>query len=69
MLFRSVARASEQGRMDDSEEVIRKRLDVYGEQTEPLLNLYEARGLLVKVDGTGDVAVVTERVFDAINAS
>jgi adenylate kinase len=39
-------------RADDQPEAIRKRLEAYERDTEPLLNFYEARGLLVRVDGS-----------------
>lgn len=64
---RLLNRAHEQGRADDTEEVIRRRLEVYEEQTAPLTALYRDRGNLVKVDGLGEVADVTSRIFAAIN--
>jgi len=63
---RLVRRGQEEGRTDDSEDVIRRRLEVYAEQTSPLLDLYRDRGLLVRVDGEGDLEVVTERVLAAV---
>ena len=55
-------RALEQGRSDDTEEVVRHRLDVYREQTAPLVDVYGGRELLVKVDGIGEIDEVTERI-------
>ena len=66
MLFRS--RAEIDGRPDDNEETIRVRLQVYADQTEPLLDLYRLRGLLVEVDGLGPIDEVSERVFAALDA-
>ena len=63
---RLLGRAAEQGRADDTEPVIRRRLEVYAEATAPLASLYEDRGLLVRVDGTGDVDEVTERIMTAL---
>ena len=63
---RLLKRATEQNRADDTESVIRRRLEVYAEATEPLAALYEGRGLLVRVDGTGDVDEVTERIMTAL---
>jgi adenylate kinase len=63
-----LARASLQGRSDDTEDVIRHRLDVYAEQTQPLTDVYDQRGLLRKVDGLGEVEAVTERIRQAIGA-
>ena len=65
---RLLNRAVEQGRADDTEEVIRHRLDVYEEQTAPLISVYAARDLVVTVDGLGDVAKVTNRIVDALAA-
>ena len=63
---RLLRRATEQNRADDTEPVIRRRLEVYAEQTEPLAALYEAKGLLVRVDGIGDIDEVTERIMTAL---
>jgi adenylate kinase len=61
-------RALEQGRADDDEAVVRHRLEVYAEQTAPLIGVYDARGLLAKVDGIGEIAEVTERIEAALAA-
>jgi adenylate kinase len=65
---RLLNRAIEQGRADDTEDVIRRRLEVYEEQTAPLTSVYAARQLLVTVDGLGEVAEVTERILEALHA-
>ena len=49
-------------RNDDKPEVIQKRLDIYEEQTEPLVNYYESKALLRRVDGVGSVHEVAERI-------
>jgi adenylate kinase len=54
------------GRLDDSEETIRRRFKVYQEQTAPLLSLYQGRGIVVRVDGLGSLEDVTERVLAAV---
>ncbi|MDJ0334167.1 adenylate kinase [Salinibacterium sp. G-O1] len=59
-------RASEQGRSDDGESVVRHRLEVYRDQTEPLIDVYDGRGVLVKVDAIGEIDVVTERITAAL---
>ena len=56
-------RALEQGRADDTEDVIRRRMAVYAEQTEPLVAVYRDKGLLVQVDGMGGMDEVTERLL------
>ncbi len=63
---RLAKRARDEGRSDDTEDVIRHRQNVYGEQTAPLIEVYAERGLLVEVDGMGEVAEVTARVFAAL---
>ena len=59
-------RAAEQGRSDDDEAVVRHRLDVYREQTAPLVDVYADRGMLVKIDAIGSVDEVTERITTAL---
>ena len=68
LVDRLVRRAEEDGRSDDTEEVIRYRQGVYAEQTAPLLQEYSSRGILIEVDGTGDVDDVQERVMNAVYA-
>ncbi|MCP2030025.1 adenylate kinase [Okibacterium sp. HSC-33S16] len=68
VVARLLKRASEQGRADDTEEVIRHRQDVYLEQTEPVVAAYAERGLLVDVDGLGAVDEVAARVREALAA-
>ncbi|MEN9342803.1 MAG: hypothetical protein RIR24_390 [Actinomycetota bacterium] len=65
---RLLNRAVEQGRADDTEEVIRHRLEVYEEQTAPLISVYAARNLVVSVDGLGEVSEVTDRIVEALAA-
>lgn len=65
---RLLNRALEQGRADDTEDVIRRRLEVYEEQTAPLINVYAARDLVVTVDGLGEVSEVTGRILEALAA-
>ena len=65
---RLLNRAIEQGRADDTEDVIRRRLEVYEEQTAPLTSVYAGRGLLVTVDGLGEVDEVTGRILEALDA-
>ena len=64
---RLLKRAEIEGRADDTEEVIRRRLEVYGEETEPLIAVYAERGLVVSVDGMGDIDEVQQRIFDALD--
>jgi adenylate kinase len=68
VVARLLKRAEIDDRPDDNEETIRVRLQVYAEQTAPLLDLYRSRGLLVEVDGLGPIDEVSERVFAALDA-
>ena len=67
LVKRLLGRALETGRSDDTENVIRHRLDLYREQTEAVVTRYAERGILVKVDGLGEMDDVTARIMDAIN--
>jgi adenylate kinase len=67
LVQRLLERAKTEGRADDTEEVIRRRQELYAEQTEPLIEVYRDRGILVEVDGMGEVDEVTERIFDALD--
>ena len=67
LVNRLLKRAETEGRTDDTEEVIRRRQEVYNEQTAPLIEVYDERGLLVEVDGIGEVDTVTQRIFDALD--
>ena len=53
-------------RDDDTEEAVRKRLDLYAAETKPLVPFYEDRGLLVAVDGLGSTDAVAARVLEAV---
>ena len=67
LVSRLLQRAESSGRSDDTEEVIRRRQEVYTEQTEPLIGVYRDRGILVEVDGMGTVDEVTKRIFEALD--
>jgi adenylate kinase len=59
-------RAIDQGRSDDDESVVRHRMDVYREQTAPLIDVYDGRGVLVKIDALGAIDDVTARITEAL---
>ncbi|MBG6055613.1 adenylate kinase [Salinibacterium sp. CAN_S4] len=59
-------RADDQGRSDDDESVVRHRLDVYASQTAPLVDVYDGRGVLVKIDALGEIDDVTVRITEAL---
>ncbi len=55
-------------RPDDSEEVIRNRLAVYRRETEPLIDFYDGRGLIVEIKALGSVEHITEQILEALHA-
>lgn len=59
-------RALKEGRTDDTEEVIRNRLAVYANETEPIVAIYAERGVVVEVDGEGRVDEVAKRILDGL---
>lgn len=65
LLTRLGKRASEQGRTDDTPEVIGKRLDVYEAKTRPVVEHYRAKGLVRAVDGIGAVEEIAARLAKA----
>ncbi len=68
LLARMRKRAEIEGRADDTEEVIARRLDIYDAETAPLAAAYAERGLLVSVNGIGDVDEVTARLLGALSS-
>ena len=64
---RLLRRAETDGRADDTEAVIRRRLEVYAAETAPLIDIYRRRDILLEVDGMGEVDTVTERIFKALD--
>jgi adenylate kinase len=68
-LFRRLAgRSAALHRSDDTEQTIRHRLEVFAEKTQPLVDYYAHRGLLIAVDAIGAVEEVTTRILDALMA-
>ena len=68
-LVRRLRKRSEiEGRTDDGEAAIRKRMQVYREQTAPLIAYYRGRGTLVEVDGRGSIDDVASRIDEALAA-
>ena len=61
-------RAIEQGRTDDTEDAIRHRQEVYARETSPLIAVYRDRGLLIEVDGLGEIDDVAGRISEALAA-
>jgi adenylate kinase len=68
LVARLLKRAEEQGRSDDNEETIRRRQEVYTEQTAPIVAAYAERGLVVDVDGLGGIDEVGDRIQAALTS-
>ena len=68
LVRRLAKRAQEQGRTDDTPDVIRRRQEVYEEQTAPLIDVYVSRSLVAKINGLGEINEVTARIIEALEA-
>ena len=66
LVERLVKRGENSGRSDDTSNIIRNRQKIYWQQTAPLLDFYEERGLLDNVNGLGEIKEITERILTAI---
>ena len=69
LIDRVVKRGKQEGRSDDTARVIVKRLDVYEQNTRPLLDHYKQRNMLRSVDGVGSVEEIAKRLRDAAETS
>ena len=65
---RLLKRAEIEGRADDTADTIRRRQLIFAQETEPLLEVYRSRGLLVEVDGLGAIEEVSARLFAALDS-
>ncbi|MFT3897890.1 MAG: adenylate kinase [Thermomonas sp.] len=68
LVERIAGRAKAEGRADDNPESVRKRLQVYEDQTAPVIDFYRQHGQLTVVDGVGGLDVVFARIIEAISA-
>lgn len=66
-LKRLMSRAEIEGRADDTPELIEKRLAIYEEQTQPVIDLYKTKGVIHEIDGIGTVEEVQERIQQALD--
>ncbi len=69
LVKRLLKRAEEEGRADDNEETIRRRLEVYQKETEPLIDYYARRGVLFTLQGTGPIDAITECILKVLGAA
>lgn len=68
VIRRIAKRAEKEARSDDSEETVRKRMQVYEEQTAPVVDHYARNGLLTQVLGEGSIEDVNQRIMAALKA-
>lgn len=68
LLKRIAKRAEEQGRSDDTPEAIAKRLETYYAETAPLLDIYRKRGLLVTINGVGEIDEIQGNIIAKLDA-
>lgn len=62
----AVERLLRRGRLDDTLELINKRLDLYYQQTQPLLDYYKNQGLLVEIDGIGSIEEMQQKIRESL---
>jgi adenylate kinase len=67
IIKRLAGRAKQEGRADDSEEVVRNRMRIYHEKTAPVIDYYAGRGILTHVLGDGSIEVILERILSVLN--
>jgi adenylate kinase len=67
LVERIAGRAKAEGRADDNPESVRKRLQVYEDQTAPVIDFYRQHGQLTVIDGVGELDAVFARIVEAIS--
>ena len=67
LILRLIKRGKDSGRSDESPEIIRHRQKVYWRQTAPLLEYYNEKKVLKKVDGLGNITDITKRILETID--
>jgi adenylate kinase len=67
IIKRLAGRAEQEGRADDSEDIVRNRMRIYHEKTAPVIDYYAGRGMLTHVLGDGSIEVILERILSVLN--
>jgi adenylate kinase len=67
LLARLAGRAREEHRSDDTEETVRHRLEVFANQTYPLVDYYQRRGILVRINAVGPIDAISEQIFASLH--
>ncbi len=68
VIARIAGRAAQEGRSDDSEEVVRNRMHVYAMQTAPVIDYYKKKGVLTRILGDGTIEEVFQRILGALHS-
>lgn len=68
LMERMLLRAKDHGRSDDTGPVIKRRLELYREQTRPVISAYEQRGILLTVEGSGEREMITAAAIAAVES-
>ncbi len=68
VIARISGRATAEGRKDDNERVVRKRMTVYAEQTAPVIAYYARQGILTRVLGEGSIEEVSQRISSVLHS-
>ena len=66
LLERILARKKSEGRSDDNKEVLSSRIQVYSQETEPLINHYSSTHMIKKINGIGEISEVNQRINEAL---
>jgi adenylate kinase len=69
LVARLLKRAQEEGRADDNEATIRRRLEVYKKDTEPVIDYYARQGVLFRLQGVGPIEDITECILKTIGVA
>ena len=67
LLARLAGRAREEQRSDDTEETVRHRLEVFAAQTRPLVDYYQRRGVLSRINAIGPIDAISEEIFATLH--
>ena len=66
IIARLLQRAEIEKREDDKEDVIKRRLEVYAEQTAPIISFYRSEGLLISISAVGNIEDITANAISAL---
>ena len=67
LVDRLLRRAEQEGRKDDTPAVIKRRLEVFDEHNDELIEFYDRLGVLLRVDATGDIDAITETIIEQLS--